>query len=276
MIQYCYFIIFGIILYFIFNLHEKFNISIVYRIPIGNNPYLTRNSNIRLSDVENVDHTPYADEDHYEYLPLNQLYLENGQWYFYTDRDVDLPFMPDSLLTDIRDSINQEIINRRKREKEMNAYNKFIQFGLNSLNKNEIHLLLDTENPDIILTEAQDDLLNSRLINIRYGRIELYLNRRDTILNLYNNIDLTLNWQYFYNYDQYDLGVILGDIWRFEINDLIRKLKDIVNMQKRNEPIIGFYKYIIHFFGLDARLIALLLRHARRLSCAVRATPLKK
>ena len=143
--------------------------------------------------------------------------------------------------------------------------------------KNEIHLLLDTENPDIILTEAQDDLLNSRLINIRYGRIELYLNRRDdTILNLYNNINLTLNWQYFYNYDQYDLGVILGDIWRFEINDLIRKLKDIVNMQKRNEPIIGVYKYIIHFFRLDARLIALLLRHARRLSCAVRATPLKK
>ena len=154
------------------------------------------------------------------------------------------------------------------------TYHRFNQFGFNSLNENEINLLLDTENPDIILTEPQYDLLNSRLINIRYGRIELYLNRRDdTILNLYNNINLTLNWQYFYNYDQYDLGVILGDIWRFEIDDLIRKLKDIVNMQKRNEPIIGVYKYIIHFFRLDARLIALLLRHARRLSCAVRATP---
>ena len=272
MIQYCFFIIFGIVLYLIFNLYEKFNIGIVYRIPIGNNPYLTRNSNIRLRDVENVDHTPFADEDHFVYLPLNQLYLEDGQWYFYTDRDVDLPFLTEDLIEQIRDSINQEIINRRKKEKEMNAYHKLNQFGFNSLNENEINLLLDTDNPDIILTDRQNDLLNSRLINIRNGRIELYYNQRDTILNLYNNINLTLNWDHFYDYTQIGLGVINGNLWRFQINDLIRILYNIVNIQRRNEPITGVYAHIILFFGLDARLIALLLKYFRRGACAAHAT----
>ena len=271
MIKY-YFIIFGIILYLLLNTYNGFSIGILYRIPIGNNPYLTKNSEIRLNDANLESSTPDPNEP-FHYLPENNLYLVNGQWYFYTDTDIDLPFVPDdSLIEQIRNSIIQEIANRRKKEKEINAYNKYIEFGLNSLNENEINLLLNTDNPDITLTEEQIDLINSRLINIRYGRIEINISDRDRILNLYNNIDLRLNWQQYINFTQYGLGFIQGNIWTFQINDLLQIFINIVRMQRSNQPIPEIYINIINFLGLDSRLIALILRHSRGLQCAAKLT----
>ena len=233
--KYTIFIIFGILL-FLFNLHETFNIGIVNRIPIGRGDYLTRNSEIRFTDSKDVEHTPNVGE-HFNYEPLDNIYLENGQWYFYTDTDINLPnTVDDTLLQQIRDSINNEIDKRRKREKKLNAFNRFNDYGLNSLNEYEINLLLDTEIPldtEIQLSEDQIDLLNSRLFNITHGIIEInLLGRNFNTLNIYD-IYLTFDWTY---YQRFPLGNIADNIWKFKLNDLITILFQIVVAQRKKNP----------------------------------------
>ena len=126
-LRYLIFITIGILLYLLLNRYNTFSIGAILRIPLGTSLVLDQ---IDFTHSENVPHTPRAPRPllsrrgKYTYQPINQIYMVDGQYYYYTDinmQEIMYGTYDDSLIETINleiERLERERLERERLERE--------------------------------------------------------------------------------------------------------------------------------------------------------------
>ena len=112
--KYTIFILIGILIFLLLNRYNTFSVGAVLKIPLGTNLAVDQ---INFRDAENVAHTPVIHNTNM-YHPINQIYLENGDYYYYVDINIEdlRTCIPDDLIDIINRSIETFDPDRQERE----------------------------------------------------------------------------------------------------------------------------------------------------------------
>ena len=113
MLRYLIFITIGILLYLLLNIYNTFSIGGIIRIPLGTSLVVDQ---INFMDSENVPHTPRITAN--TFRPIDHIYLENGQYYYYTDINMqDIYDANGNYDENLIETINNNIIQATEQER---------------------------------------------------------------------------------------------------------------------------------------------------------------